>query len=137
MGVWGDGIFEGDSACDFLGDTISRLADVVDEGLKLATSKRSAPSFKRAELAKGHIFAVHSPVAPTLAILNVIVARIPPARFCLEKRRVREWKRAFFKWYEEEFIPMNGPAESVAVKTGRFATPSPKAAWPISGLDNR
>ena len=110
MGVWGDGIFDGDGACDFLGTVVNRLVDVVEEGLKLGKSNRSTPCF-RSQLAKGDVFTLHSPVAPAIAMLNVIVARIPSARFCLEKQRVREWRRQFFDWYEEEFVPMNGPAE--------------------------
>lgn len=109
MGVWGDGVFDGDGACDFLGNVTQRLADVIDEGLKLANSKRNMPAFRSAILARRSVFTLHDPVAPAVALLHAIVSKIPRAQLCLEKRRVQEWKRAYFSWYEKEYVPINGP----------------------------
>ena len=91
--------------------SLGRLADVIDEGLRLAKSKRNTPSFRSAILAKGSVLTLHDPVVPAVALLHTIVSKIPGARFCLEKRRVREWKRAYFAWYEKEYVPVNGPDE--------------------------
>jgi hypothetical protein len=109
MGVWGEGVFDGDGALDFLGDVMRRLAAVVDEGLRLRKSKRDAPAFRSAVLARGFVLSLHDPVVPAVAILHAIVSKVPGAQFCLEKRRVREWKRAYFAWYDKEYISVNGP----------------------------
>lgn len=111
MGVWGDGVFDGDGACDFLGNVMRHLANVIDEGLRL-TQSRGKPLFRSAMLAKGSVLTLHDPVVPALAILHAIVCKVLRAQFCLEKRRVSEWKRAYFAWYERDYVPANGPDES-------------------------
>jgi hypothetical protein len=111
MGVWGDGVFDGDGALDFVGHVIKRLADVVDEGLRLTKSKRDTPPFRSALLAKGFVLTLHDPVVPAVALLHAIVSKIPGAEVCLEKRRVREWKRSYFAWYEKEFVAVCGPEQ--------------------------
>lgn len=112
MGVWGDKIFDGDSACDFLGAVVKRLAEVIDEGLRLAGTGRNMPAFRTALLAKGTVLTLHDPIVPALALLHAIVSKVPSARFCLEKRRVREWRDAYFAWYEKDYVPVNGPDKS-------------------------
>ncbi|HJZ56175.1 MAG TPA: hypothetical protein VKE74_14510 [Gemmataceae bacterium] len=108
MGVWGDGVFDGDGQCDFLGDVIDRLQEVVEEGLELGRSKRRT-RYRRANLVKGTSIGLHEPVVPAVAVLHAIFAEIPAARVCLSKKRVRRWKRAYFEWYERVYVPVNGP----------------------------
>lgn len=111
MGVWGDGIFDGDGACDFLGHVIEQLADVIDEGLELSNSGRECPPLQTAKLGKGQLVTLHEPVVPALAILSAIVSKIPSARSCLEKRRVRAWQQQYFQWFENEYVLANGTCD--------------------------
>src|SRR5262249_39478442 len=76
MGVWGDGVFDGDGQCDFLGDVIDRLQEVVEEGLELGRSKRRT-RYRRANLVKGTSIGLHEPVVPAVAVLHAIFAEIP------------------------------------------------------------
>ncbi len=112
MGVWGDGVFNGDGACDFLGIAIHRLADVIDEGLGLSKSKQRTRTFRSAVLAKGLVLTLHDPVLPAVAILHAIVSKIPEAQFCIDRRRVRGWMSAYFAWYEDQYVATNGPHKS-------------------------
>ncbi len=111
MGVWGSGVFDGDGASDFLGNVVGNLAKVIDEGLRLAKSKRNMPVFRSALLAKKSVLTLHGPVVPAVALLHAIASKVPKVQFCLEKSRVRKWRRAYFAWYEKEYVPTNGPDE--------------------------
>jgi hypothetical protein len=108
MGVWGDGVFDGDGAREFLGDVIRRLQEVIEEGLELSRSKRRT-RYRRAKLVSGTSISLHDPLVPAVAVLHAILAKIPHPRIHLSKERVRGWKRAYFEWYERVYVPVNGP----------------------------
>jgi len=97
VGSWGSGIFDSDQACDFLGNLVHELADKIDEDLKSAQKPRD--------------YYLHRDAAPAIAILNALVSKIPSARFCLDKKRVRQWRKDYFAWYDEKYVPANGPDE--------------------------
>ena len=47
MGMWNYGVFENDAACDVLGNLISELEEVVEEGLRLTKVSEGERGFAR------------------------------------------------------------------------------------------
>src|SRR5262245_3974047 len=109
MGVWAHGVFDNDEASDFIGTLIHGLEAVVDDGLELGASRRRKKF--RAALVKGDVLTLHGPVIPAVAAIRALLAGIDGAGVCVGKEKVRRWRRAYFEWYEREFVPANGPSK--------------------------
>ena len=107
MGVWGYKVFDSDNACGFLGGVIDHLEAVVDEGLELGRPTRRKKF--RATLVKRHTLSLDGPVVPAVAVIRAILAGVEAARVSIGKKKVRRWMRAYFEWYEREYVPANGP----------------------------
>jgi hypothetical protein len=102
MGAWNYGLFDNDGACDFLGNLIDELEEVVEEGLLLTKRQgRKLPVF-RAKLAKGEILNLTHPVMPAVAAISAIASKIPYARICVKRQRVVEWKRKYLAWFDDQ-----------------------------------
>ncbi len=118
MGVWGDGVFDSDDTREFLGEVVRQVEAVIEEGLALGGSRRRGP-FRRAALVRGWGLSLDGPVAPAVATLRSLLSEHPVARLWLPKRRVRRWRRAYFAWFEREFVPANGPSEQYRANVRR------------------
>jgi hypothetical protein len=91
---------------------VSRLCEVIDEGLRLAKSGQKMPTFDSATLARGMVLAFHDPIIPAVAVLHAIIANVRSAQFSVARGQVRRWMDEYFAWYDKEYVPVNGPDES-------------------------
>ncbi len=83
MGAWGTGIFENDSALDFLGDIERSMIDRIRVDLDT--------------LDNGYLDRV---TPATISILLAMAHHIPPTRLHLDPAELKEFRQRYLQWFD-------------------------------------
>ena len=85
MGTWGPGIWENDSALDYLGTLGESFKTVIDRELQ-----RAKTGDTEAEWALAGV-----------AVLRVLVREFDTVAYCLTKPEVRAWQDKYLQWHDD------------------------------------
>ncbi len=104
MGVWGPGVFDSDSALDFLGDLERSLIDRIREDLD--------------RLDDGFL----DPITPaTISILHGIAKHIPSTRVHLDPDELDRFRHRYLQWFDANEHEFGGEDEFMKELRGKAA----------------
>lgn len=96
MGVWGYGVFESDSALDFLGNLVDSIKRLIAEDAAAAGDG----VLERQTLA-------------AVACLRAIMREIPEARVYLSRDEVHGWSQAYLGWFDANAPELGAEQEAL------------------------
>ena len=87
MGGWGPGVFQNDTALDFLGDLVEQVCRTIQKDLS--------------DLQSGDSYSTHRLTVSAVSILAILAKNLPMVAIQLSASEVRVWKQVYFEWFDK------------------------------------